>query len=159
MLRELPKIKPGRTTLSGRVALDRTTVHIPNFTADPELTLHEAQRIGKTATMLGVPLLRDGERIGELGLTRDTVRPFTQAQIDLVTSFADQAVIAIENTRLLNELRESYGLVQEQAGKLQVQSQELLKLNQELEQRVAHQVGEIERWAGCGAFFLPRWPI
>ena len=55
MLRELPKTKPGRTTLSGRVALDRTTVHIPNFTADPELTLHEAQRIGKTATMLGVP--------------------------------------------------------------------------------------------------------
>jgi class 3 adenylate cyclase len=156
MLRELPKIKPGRATLSGRVALDRATVHIPNFSADPELTLHEAYRIGKTATMLGVPLLRDGELIGELGLTRDTVRPFTQAQIELVTTFADQAVIAIENTRLLTELRESYGLVQEQAGKLEVQSQELLKLNQQLEQRVADQVGEIERMGRLRRFLPPQ---
>jgi GAF domain-containing protein len=142
MLRELPKIKPGRATLSGRVALDHATVHIPNFSADPELTLHEAYRIGKTATMLGVPLLRNGELIGELGLTRDTVRPFTQAQIELVTTFADQAVIAIENTRLLNELRE--------------RTEEVVKLNQQLERRVVDQVNEIERMGRLRRFLPPQ---
>jgi len=74
-------------------------------------------------------------------VTRSEVRPFQQDELDLMKGFADQAVIAIENARLVSELRESYRVVQEQAGKLETQSQELVKLNQQLEQRVADQVG------------------
>ena len=105
MQRELPQLKPGRGTLSGRVALERATVHIPDFHADPEAKWQEAYQIGHTETLLGVPLLRDGALIGVLGLVRTTVRPFTEAQIELVNTFADQAVIAIENVRLFDDVQ------------------------------------------------------
>jgi two-component system NtrC family sensor kinase len=96
----------GRGSATGRTALERRTVHIHDALADPEYALVEAQQAGGFRTILGVPMLREGDLIGVFGLQRYEVRPFTDRQIELVTTFADQAVIAIENVRLFHEIQD-----------------------------------------------------
>ena len=99
-------LAPDRGSITGRVALERRTVQIEDVLADPNYRLQEQQRIEGYRSLLGVPLLRDGIVIGVFVLWRNRVDRFTDKQIDLVTTFADQAVIAIENVRLFQELQQ-----------------------------------------------------
>jgi GAF domain-containing protein/HAMP domain-containing protein/anti-sigma regulatory factor (Ser/Thr protein kinase) len=94
-----------RDSILGRVALDRRTIHVPDVLADPEFKRPDWQEVGKQRTVLGVPLIRKGALLGVIILARKEVRPFTEKQIELVTTFADQAVIAINNVGLFEEVQ------------------------------------------------------
>jgi len=103
-VKDMP-IERGRGTIHGRTLLEGTVVHIADVEADPEHTWAEGQQMGQYRTVLGVPMLRNGVPVGVITLNRTTVRPFTDKQIELATTFADQAVIAIENVRLFEEVQ------------------------------------------------------
>jgi signal transduction histidine kinase len=104
-VRALP-VERGRGTATGRALLEGRVIHIADVLADPDYTWAEAQRLGGYRTVLGVPMLREGNPVGVLTLTRSEVRPFTEKQIELVSTFADQAAIAIENVRLFDEIQD-----------------------------------------------------
>jgi signal transduction histidine kinase len=99
-------VERGRGTATGRALLEGRVIHIADVLADPDYTWDEAQRLGGYRTVLGVPMLREGTPIGVLTLTRSEARPFTEKQIELVSTFADQAAIAIENVRLFEEIQD-----------------------------------------------------
>jgi GAF domain-containing protein len=99
-------ITPGRYSVAARAALERRTIHVPDVLADPEYTFG-APQIEHVRTVLGVPMIRGDDLVGVFSIRNSKVQPFTDKQIELVTTFADQAVIAIENVRLFNELKEA----------------------------------------------------
>jgi GAF domain-containing protein len=127
-IRTVPVV-PERGTAQGRALLEGKVVHIPDVQADPEYTWAEAQRLGHFRTNLGVPMLREGVPIGTFGLCRSEVRPFTDKQIELVTTFADQAAIAIENVRLFDEIQDKSRQLEEAS---QHKSQFLANMSHEL---------------------------
>jgi class 3 adenylate cyclase len=141
--------QPGTGSTIGLTLAARKTIHIHDVLADPDYKMPDVARRAGLRTSLGVPLLREGTPIGVFVLGRKDVRSFTDAQIGQVSTFADQAVIAIENVRLLEELRGK-------TDQLQAQSEELAALNQQLEQRVSDQVGEIERMGRLRRFLPPQ---
>jgi GAF domain-containing protein len=138
-------LKPGRSSTVGRVLLERRTVHIHDVCADPDIVLLDIQRARGLRTALGVPLMRDGAPIGILFLSRNQVKPFTDKQIELVETFADQAVIAIENVRLFEaeqertrELAKSLEDLRTAQDRL-VQTEKLASLGQ-LTAGIAHEI-------------------
>jgi signal transduction histidine kinase len=122
-------IKAERGTASGRALAEGRVVHIADVKTDSEYTLIEAQRLGDYRTVLCVPMLREGVPIGVLSLTRSEVQPFTDKQIELVTTFADQAAIAIENVRLFDEIQDKSRQLEEAS---QHKSQFLANMSHEL---------------------------
>ncbi|MGA7101516.1 MAG: GAF domain-containing protein, partial [Pseudolabrys sp.] len=96
------KVGVNRGTITGRAVFKGKVIHVPDVFVDPEFAYPEAQRLGKFRSALGVPLMREGVAIGAMFLSRERVEPFSQNQIRLIETFADQAVIAIENARLLS---------------------------------------------------------
>jgi signal transduction histidine kinase len=111
-------IKPGRDTCAGRALLDGRTVHIHDAMADPEYDVPDVLEMTGNRAMLGVPLLREGAPIGVLVLTRTVAQPFSESEIALATTFADQAVIAIENVRLFTELEARTSQLTRSVGEL-----------------------------------------
>ncbi len=139
------KFTPGRATTIGRTLSERKIVQVADITADPEINLGDAPKIGGFRTVVGIPLLREGSPIGVIIMARNTVRPFEVKHLELATTFADQAVIAIENARLFEaeqqrtrELAQSLDDLRTAQDRL-VQTQKLASLGQ-LTAGIAHEI-------------------
>jgi adenylate cyclase len=142
--RRLPR-RPNPNNIFGRMLATNAVVHVPDaalLAKDGNREYATAVELGGVRSCLAVPMLKGHQLIGSISLFRQEVRPFSDKQIASLTSFAAQAVIAIENARLLNELRQT--------------TDEVVKLNQQLEHRVADQVGEIERMSRLRRFLPPQ---
>jgi signal transduction histidine kinase len=127
-IKDIP-VKAERGSASGRALAEGRLVHIADVKSDPEYTQVEAQRLGDYRTILCVPMMREGVPVGVLTLTRSAVQPFTDKQIELVTTFADQAAIAIENVRLFDEIQDKSRQLEEAS---QHKSQFLANMSHEL---------------------------
>jgi GAF domain-containing protein len=143
-MRTVPVV-PDRGSAQGRALLEGRVVHIADVEADPEYTFEDAKKLGGFRTVLGVPMMREGVPIGSMALTRSEVRPFTDKQIELVSTFADQAAIAIENVRLFESVE---ARTQELARSLEelraaqdrlIQTEKLASLGQ-LTAGIAHEI-------------------
>jgi signal transduction histidine kinase len=155
-------LEPGRGSVLGRVALEAKPVQVADVLADPEYRLHETQQKLGYRTCLGVPLLREGNPIGAISLMRLTVRPFTDKQIEIVQNFADQAVIAIENTRLLAELRQRTDQLGRSVAELQRERNNKLMNLEAMAASISHEVRQplagIAAHGGAALRFLGQMP-
>jgi two-component system NtrC family sensor kinase len=144
LLRSIPMV-PERGSASGRALLEGAVVHIPNVKADREYTFNEGQRLGDFSAILAVPMLREGSPVGVIVLTRTEQRAFTDKQIELVTTFADQAAIAIENVRLFDQVQAQTRELSQSLDDLRtaqdrlVQTEKLASLGQ-LTAGIAHEI-------------------